>query len=118
ASSASTNGARVVLPAPGGATSTAVLPARSAAVSSGNAASIGNGGKFIVGNYPLHRANSRESPILSLIMPTAQKAAPKAPKPQPASAAAPAAAALKKGDHVFLVDGSGYIFRAYHALPP
>jgi DNA polymerase I len=25
---------------------------------------------------------------------------------------------LKKGDHVFLVDGSGYIFRAYHALPP
>jgi DNA polymerase-1 len=29
-----------------------------------------------------------------------------------------AAAPLKKGDHVFLVDGSGYIFRAYHALPP
>jgi DNA polymerase I len=26
--------------------------------------------------------------------------------------------ALKKGDHVFLVDGSSYIFRAYHALPP
>ena len=25
---------------------------------------------------------------------------------------------LKKGDHLFLVDGSGYIFRAYHALPP
>src|SRR3954462_9147177 len=24
----------------------------------------------------------------------------------------------KKTDHVFLVDGSGYIFRAYHALPP
>src|SRR5713226_2977206 len=24
----------------------------------------------------------------------------------------------KKGDHVFLVDGSSYIFRAYHALPP
>ncbi len=23
-----------------------------------------------------------------------------------------------KGDHVFLIDGSGYIFRAYHALPP
>ncbi len=32
--------------------------------------------------------------------------------------AAPAARPLKKGDHVFLVDGSGYIFRAYHALPP
>src|SRR6266699_6785725 len=26
--------------------------------------------------------------------------------------------AIKQGDHVFLVDGSGYIFRAYHALPP
>jgi DNA polymerase I len=25
---------------------------------------------------------------------------------------------VKKGDHVFLVDGSSYIFRAYHALPP
>ena len=35
-------------------------------------------------------------------MPAASK-----PPPQP-----------KKGDHVFLVDGSGYIFRAYHALPP
>src|SRR5690606_35221746 len=26
--------------------------------------------------------------------------------------------AMKNGDHLFLVDGSGYIFRAYHALPP
>lgn len=26
--------------------------------------------------------------------------------------------APRSGDHVFLVDGSGYIFRAYHALPP
>ncbi len=25
---------------------------------------------------------------------------------------------LKKGDHLYLVDGSGYLFRAYHALPP
>src|SRR4030088_15965 len=24
----------------------------------------------------------------------------------------------QKGDHVFLVDGSHYEFRAYHALPP
>jgi DNA polymerase-1 len=45
-------------------------------------------------------------------MPTAQKASPKAPKSQAA------VKSLKKGDHVFLVDGSGYIFRAYHALPP
>jgi DNA polymerase-1 len=32
--------------------------------------------------------------------------------------AAPKPAKLKKADHVFLVDGSSYIFRAYHALPP
>ncbi len=38
-------------------------------------------------------------------------------KPAP-SAAAVAARAPKEGDHVFLVDGSSYIFRAYHALPP
>ncbi len=25
---------------------------------------------------------------------------------------------MKEGDHLFLVDGSAYIFRAYHALPP
>jgi DNA polymerase-1 len=36
----------------------------------------------------------------------------------PATPAANPAAGLKKTDHVFLVDGSGYIFRAYHALPP
>ena len=35
-----------------------------------------------------------------------------------AAPANPAARPLKKGDHLFLVDGSGYIFRAYHALPP
>ncbi len=25
---------------------------------------------------------------------------------------------LKKDDHLYLIDGSGYLFRAYHALPP
>jgi DNA polymerase I len=45
-------------------------------------------------------------------MPAAQKAHPKPATPQLS------AKPLKKGDHVFLVDGSGYIFRAYHALPP
>ncbi|MGZ5930339.1 MAG: 5'-3' exonuclease H3TH domain-containing protein, partial [Rhizomicrobium sp.] len=25
---------------------------------------------------------------------------------------------LKEGDHLYLIDGSGYLFRAYHALPP
>lgn len=41
-------------------------------------------------------------------------------KPAAATAAAKpvAAKAAGKGDHVFLVDGSSYIFRAYHALPP
>src|SRR6201998_834142 len=39
---------------------------------------------------------------------TSEKAAPKPVAANPAA----------KGDHVFLVDGSSYIFRAYHALPP
>src|SRR6202048_3435822 len=44
-------------------------------------------------------------------------------KSQTAKSAQSAAAAIeakppKKGDHVFLVDGSSYIFRPYHALPP
>src|SRR5882762_3891436 len=38
--------------------------------------------------------------------------------PAPAAPAPSPAAGLKKSDHVFLVDGSSYIFRAYHALPP
>jgi len=41
------------------------------------------------------------------------------PKSSEKSAVRPVAAkAASKGDHVFLVDGSSYIFRAYHALPP
>src|SRR3981189_2823680 len=41
------------------------------------------------------------------------------PKTSPKAAAKPVCVkALAKGDHVFLVDGSSYIFRAYHALPP
>src|SRR5580692_6247305 len=144
-SRASTNGIRVVLPAPGGATSTAALLPRNAAAKSGSAASIGSGEtsiSFLV--IPGHReAVSPESiitiipdrfaatvlhrwwlwipdsrfatsgmtgkPYIFAIMPAAQKTPPKPP-----SAAKP----LKKGDHLFLVDGSGYIFRAYHALPP
>ena len=35
------------------------------------------------------------------------------PATKPAAVKAPG-----KGDHIFLVDGSSYIFRAYHALPP
>ncbi|NLS74763.1 DNA polymerase I [Bradyrhizobium brasilense] len=48
------------------------------------------------------------------------KTASKAPA-KPASKTDPKPVATKataKGDHVFLVDGSSYIFRAYHALPP
>ena len=53
-SCASTSGTRVVLPAPGGATSTAALAARSASVSRGSASSIGSGGvKGIVVNAVL-----------------------------------------------------------------
>src|SRR5246500_4232387 len=57
-------------------------------------------------------------------MPTAQKSSQKAQKPQAAvvakAPAKPAASgmSLKAGDHLFLVDGSSYIFRAYPALPP
>ncbi|MGH6728112.1 MAG: 5'-3' exonuclease, partial [Pseudolabrys sp.] len=52
-------------------------------------------------------------------MPTSAKSKAKS-KPAHDAAAPdnPAARPLKKGDHLFLVDGSGYIFRAYHALPP
>jgi len=45
-------------------------------------------------------------------MPANAKTKPAAAKP--AAQSRP----LKPGDHLFLVDGSGYIFRAYHALPP
>jgi DNA polymerase-1 len=41
------------------------------------------------------------------------------PKTSEKAAAKPVAVkAPARGDHVFLVDGSSYIFRAYHALPP
>jgi DNA polymerase-1 len=53
-------------------------------------------------------------------MPTAKSAAKSSAKP--AAKTGPVEPNLtpkiEKGDHVFLVDGSGYIFRAYHALPP
>jgi DNA polymerase I len=53
-------------------------------------------------------ANADKNPYIAAMPKSSPKAAPK-----------PAAAkALAKGDHVFLVDGSSYIFRAYHALPP
>src|SRR6202047_3488960 len=48
-------------------------------------------------------------------MPAAQKTPPKADKPTKPSIQD---TSFRKGDHLFLVDGSAYIFRAYHALPP
>ncbi len=39
------------------------------------------------------------------------RGAPALSKPHPKQS-------LKKGDHLYLIDGSGYLFRAYHALPP
>src|SRR3954463_15761235 len=44
-----------------------------------------------------------------------------AAEPAAVKSAAAKSVAVKapgKGDHIFLVDGSSYIFRAYHALPP
>src|SRR5499433_3865668 len=50
-------------------------------------------------------------------MPASAKSSSKAKTAAPAPAPPKAASrAVKKGDHVFLVDGSGYIFRAYHAI--
>jgi DNA polymerase-1 len=40
------------------------------------------------------------------------------PNTSPTAAKPVAVKTPAKGDHVFLVDGSSYIFRAYHALPP
>ena len=36
----------------------------------------------------------------------------------PAGDAPPSGATGAAPHHVFLIDGSGFIFRAYHALPP
>ncbi|HEV7409171.1 MAG TPA: DNA polymerase I [Bradyrhizobium sp.] len=45
--------------------------------------------------------------------PAAEPASTKSATAKPVAVKAPG-----KGDHIFLVDGSSYIFRAYHALPP
>src|ERR1700693_2971280 len=52
-------------------------------------------------------------PLLLAALPAARAHAPHHP-----GAAARAGQALSALRHVFLVDGSGFIFRAYHALPP
>ncbi len=42
----------------------------------------------------------------------------KQPKTEQAPGAVSEAVPVIKGSHVYLIDGSGYIFRAFHALPP
>jgi len=49
---------------------------------------------------------------------SSQKPAAELAAAQTAAAKPVAVKAPGKGDHIFLVDGSSYIFRAYHALPP
>src|SRR3954452_23970800 len=49
---------------------------------------------------------------------TSQKPAAEPAAAQTAAAKPVAVKAPGTGDHIFLVDGSSYIFRAYHALPP
>jgi DNA polymerase I len=70
--------------------------------------------------------NGGKNPYIAAMPKSPQKAAPaksiaEKPAARPVPAKAPEKAPAKasgKGDHVFLVDGSSYIFRAYHALPP
>jgi DNA polymerase-1 len=49
-------------------------------------------------------------------MPASAKSSPKTKAAPSSIPATVAPRPLKKGDHLFLVDGSGYIFRAYHAI--
>src|SRR4029453_10118912 len=126
-STRSTSGTRVVFPAPGGATRTAASPARNAAVSSGSAGSMGSGSAaagmaaFCMRDpregsrrqaciAPPKRWRNRASSVKSEAMPSTAAAS--------VHSAPSVARDPQKGDHVFLVDGSSYIFRAYHALPP
>ena len=61
------------------------------------------------------RWRNRRSSVKSKACQPKPKSAPTAPK---MLESAVQARPPQKGDHVFLVDGSSYIFRAYHALPP
>ena len=67
-SSSSTSGTRVVLPAPGGATSTAASRARNAAVNAGSASSMGRGESNLImrGNYSRSFPRKRESSAATL----------------------------------------------------
>src|SRR5262249_28797470 len=126
-SAASTSGTRVVLPAPGGATSTAVVPRARAATRSGVAASIGRGANAVISLCREHDGVIARSsrPMTSLDHLAGQRSTLPSSVPKlafrtghgvvwrgrrhtyagPMSQAA-APRKLKKGDHVFLIDGS------------
>ncbi len=63
--------------------------------------------------YPSPSALPR--PIVPAMTDTAN---PRVSKHAAANHRSSAAEPVGKGSHVFLIDGSGYIFRAFHALPP
>ncbi len=71
-------------------------------------------------NHGTSSSEGCQSPQKSLSFGHANKTSDKTSEKtsQKAAPSPVAVKALKKGDHVFLVDGSSYIFRAYHALPP
>ena len=61
--------------------------------------------------------DSATAHIRAMPAPAKSKTAkPAKASPAKSVAVSPAERPVKKGDHVFLVDGSGYIFRAYHAI--
>src|SRR6266446_3043868 len=149
---AKTSGTRVVLPAPGGATSTAVVPRASAAMRSGVAASMGRGANAVIryvlsttvsspgltGRSSNHRPGILDCPVkpgndtagaldratVNPSIPPSRLSAPgtgwygegDAIHMQGPMSKAVEPRKLKKGDHVFLIDGSSFIFRAYFAM--
>ena len=51
-------------------------------------------------------------------MPATSSKPKKSQKPTACSVPGGEPVPIIKGSHVYLIDGSGYIFRAFHALPP
>ena len=70
------------------------------------------GGLTAPGAAPIVRRHSRQ------LTPSMSETKSKAKKASTSTVPAGEATPIIKGSHVYLVDGSGYIFRAFHALPP
>jgi DNA polymerase-1 len=79
-----------------------------------------NGGNVVHKSTVALKAIDKDSAtahIRAMPAPAKSKTAkPAKASPAKSVAVSPAERPVKKGDHVFLVDGSGYIFRAYHAI--